>query len=219
MKQLGLVLMMQFSFLAVLGTRMAKAAIFPLFYLSFAVPFGESAIPPLQDLTAQFVVSMLRATGMPVYLEGVFIQIPSGRFHVAEACAGARYLLTSLALGVLMSGLFYRTLWRRVLIIALSIAVPIAANGIRAYGIVMVAHLTDYEVAVGVDHLLYGMVFLGFVTLCLLALGMTFREHDTAGTGKTPFRGHRAGRFAPPAAALLVALAALLLAASARGGR
>src|SRR3546814_20816354 len=93
------------------------------------------------------VVHLLRLTGMPVFLDGYLIQIPTGSFLVAEACSGVRYLLVSVALGVLTAYLFFRSWPRRLLFVALSVAVPIVATGIRAYGIIMLAPLGGYELA------------------------------------------------------------------------
>src|SRR3546814_20295136 len=76
---------------------------------------------------------------MTVFLDGYLIQIPTGSFLVAEACSGVRYLLVSVALGVLTAYLFFRPWPRRLLFVALSVAVPIVANGIRASGIIMLA--------------------------------------------------------------------------------
>ncbi len=175
-QQFALVAMVQALFLTVLGWRVTAVIAFPLLYLFFAVPVGDFLIPPLQDLTAEFVVAGLRLTGVPVFLDGVLIAIPTGSFEVARACAGVRYLIATLALGVLIAGIFYRSWPRRLVFVGLSIMVPIVANGRRAYGIVMIAHLSDFRLAVAVDHVVYGWVFFGFVTLVLLLLGASFRE-------------------------------------------
>jgi EpsI family protein len=179
-KQLAFVGLWQSLFLLVLGWQVTRTAIFPLAYLILAVPFGYSVIPTLQDATAQMVVQLLRLTGMPVFLDGYYIQIPSGAFLVAEACSGVRYLMVSIALGILAANLFFQSWWRRLLFIGLSLVVPVLANGMRAYGIVMLAHLSDYQLAVDVDHVFYGFIFLAMVTLTLLGLAALLRDrHDT----------------------------------------
>ncbi len=196
-QQFALIGMIQALFLTILGPRVVRAIAFPLFYLVFAVPFGAFLIAPLQVFTAEFVVGFLQLAGVPVRTDGLLIHIPSASFLVAEACAGVRFLLVSLALGVLAAQLFYRGWTRRILFVGLSVAVPIIANGLRAGGIVLIAHLRDVPSAVDFDHVTYGLVFLSFVMLCLLALGMTFRE-----------RGWDGLRAAPPAPNLAVARAA-----------
>ena len=175
-QQVALVFVLQSLVLAVLGWRVTAVIAFPLFYLLFGVPFGTFLIAPLQDVTAAFVVRFLQLIGMPVHLDGIFIHIPSGSFEVAEACAGLRFLITSVALGVIFAHEFYRQLWRRALFIVLSIVVPIIANGFRATGLVLLAHYSNYELAAGADHLTYGLIFLSLVLFCLLAVGYSFRE-------------------------------------------
>ena len=44
------------------------------------VPFGEFLVPRLQDFTAAVVVLGLKLVGIPVFVDGVFITIPSGNF-------------------------------------------------------------------------------------------------------------------------------------------
>lgn len=184
-KQLAAVGLWQALVLLVLGWRVTLAALFPLMYLYFAVPVGSSAIPILQDLTAQIVVHLLRLSGIPVFLDGFLIQIPSGSFLVAEACSGVRYLIVSLALGALVAHLLFHSWPRRLFFIGLSIAIPIAANGLRAYSIILLAHFTDYGAAGEFDHVLYGFVFLGIVSVSLLGLAALLRDRP-ASAAATP---------------------------------
>jgi exosortase A len=175
-EQVFLVAMIPAAVWAILGNRMVRALAFPLAYLLLAVPFGEALIPPLIDFTADFTVTALQLTGIPVYREGSFFTIPSGNWSVVEACSGLRYLIASFTLGALYAYLTYRSLKRRLIFIALSVIVPIIANGVRAYLIVMTGHLSDMTLAAGVDHLIYGWVFFGLVMLLLFWAGSFWRE-------------------------------------------
>lgn len=159
-----------------LGSKVTWAIAFPLGFLFFAVPVGEVLIPPLMEFTADFTVMALQLTGIPVYREGTFFEIPSGHWSVVEGCSGLRYLIASITLGFLYAYLTYYTLWRRLLFIVLAIIVPIIANGARAYMIVMIAHLSDMKLALGVDHYIYGWVFFGIVMLLLFWIGNFWRE-------------------------------------------
>lgn len=181
-EQLAAVAMIPTLVWTIFGTPVASFLAFPLGYLIFAVPMGEFLVPSLQDITAAFSVKALQLTGIPVYWEGRFFYIPTGSFEVAEACSGVRYLIASLALGTLYAYLSYTTFWRRLLFVTLSALVPVAANGIRAYGIVMLAHLSDYKLAVGVDHIIYGWLFFGVVIMGLFWVGTLFREKDAVET-------------------------------------
>lgn len=175
-EQYALVAMIPIIVWAILGWNVFSTIIFPLAYLLFAVPFGEVFIPPLIDFTADFTVNALQAVGIPVYREGSFFSIPSGNWSVVEACSGVRYLIASVTLGTLYAYLTYHSAVRRLIFIICSILVPIIANGMRAFLIVMTGHLSDMRLAVGVDHLIYGWIFFGLVMLLLFWLGSLWRE-------------------------------------------
>ncbi|MBK7768790.1 MAG: exosortase A [Sulfuritalea sp.] len=121
----------------VIGLPAARLIAFPLGFLLFAVPIGEFVMPTLMDWTAEVTVIALRASGIPVYQEGLHFVIPSGRWSVVEACSGVRYLLASLTVGTLFAYLNYRSPKRRLIFVGVSILVPVVANWIRAYIIVM----------------------------------------------------------------------------------
>jgi exosortase A len=170
--------------ISVLGWRWGRALAFPLAFLFFAVPFGEALVPQLMEWTADFTVLALQATGVPVLREGQSMLIPSGRWTVVEACSGIRYLIASMFVGALFSSMMYRSPIRQAVFFAASIGVPIIANWIRAYMIVMLGHLTDNRVAVGVDHLIYGWIFFGVVMMILFAVGAIWREDHQPAAGK-----------------------------------
>ncbi|HTT13507.1 MAG TPA: exosortase A [Burkholderiaceae bacterium] len=175
----ALVLMIQSAVLVVLGWAIARAIAFPLLFLFFAVPFGEAFVPTMIDWTADFTVLALKATGIPVYREGNSFAVPTGHWAVAEACSGIRYLIASMMAGTLFAYLVYSNYGRRAAFIALSIVVPIAANWLRAYLIVLLGHLSSNKLATGVDHVIYGWIFFGVVLLTMFALGMKLRPPDS----------------------------------------
>ena len=160
----------------VLGNQAAKAIAFPLFFIVFCIPIGDQLIPVLQEITTDIAVPMLEITGVPVYRNGLFLDIPEGRFLVAEACSGISFLITSIVFGFMYSYFSYHEYRKRLLFICLSVIVPILANAIRVYGIVLTGHLTDMEHAVGADHLVYGGVFFGIVLFILILIGEWLRD-------------------------------------------
>jgi exosortase A len=172
----ALVLMIQSAAVAVLGLQGARTIAFPLLFLFFAVPFGEALVPWLIDRTADFTVAALKLTGVPVYREGNHFVIPTGQWSVVEACSGLRYLVASLMAGTLYAYLMYASAWRRAAFIAVSVLVPLVANWLRAYLIVMLGHLSGNELAVGVDHLIYGWIFFGLVIALMFWIGARYRD-------------------------------------------
>ena len=212
-QQYAMTAMIPAAVVAVAGRRVALALAFPLAFLLFGVPVGEVLIPPLMHWTAHFTVVALRLTGMPVYQQGTFFTIPTGTWSVVEGCSGLRYLIASITVGTLYAYLSYQRLWKRLLFVALSVVVPIVANGLRAYLIVMIAVLSDMKLALGIDHIIYGWVFFGLVIFLLFWLGSFWRDPlpaDTRGfpIASPPRSPRRPGlRFAGSAVAA-VALAA-----------
>ncbi len=198
---------------SLLGAAFVRAAFFPLMFLLFAVPMGEFLIQPLMGVTADFTVAMLQASGIPVYREGTFFSIPSGDWSVVESCSGLRYLIASVTLGVLYAYLTYRSWQRRLLFSLAAIVVPIFANSGRAYLIVMIAHLSDMKLALGIDHYIYGWVFFGLVMLLLFWVGSFWREDEqpepAVASGLAPSADGAAARPLLPVAIAALAVAGL----------
>jgi exosortase A len=158
------------------GNKIAWRYKFPLAYLIFSVPMGENLIPQLQDITAWLTVAFLKLNGIPVYVDGLYIQTPTGMFEVAVACSGIRYLIASIAVGTLFAYLTYNKTYKQMVFIVFSIFLPILANGIRAYGIVAIAYYSDMKYATGVDHLIYGWLFFGIVMMLMFWVGGFFAD-------------------------------------------
>jgi len=172
------------TMLLLVGPTVTRALAFPLAFLFFAVPVGEFLTPLMMDYTADATVTALRWSGIPVFREGLHFSLPTGRWSVVEACSGLRYLIASLALGVLYAYLQFRTLRYRLAFVALALVVPIVANWVRAYGIVLLGHLSDMRIATGVDHLIYGWLFFGFVMALLFWIGSRWREPPSSTAGR-----------------------------------
>jgi len=159
-----------------IGNQAAKIIAFPLFFILFSIPFGEQFIPFLQEVTTDLAVPLLEFTGVPTYRNGLYLDIPEGRFLVAEACSGISFLITSIVFGNLYAYISFRSMSKKILFIGISIILPVIANAIRVYGIVLIAHLTDMEYAAGADHLIYGGVFFAFILFLLIMIGEKLRD-------------------------------------------
>ena len=158
------------------GWAVTRRFLFPVLFLGFMIPVGDFLIAPLQVLTADVSVWMIQMTGIPVYREGLMIELSSGLWEVAEACAGVRFLIANIFVATVFAYLSYDKAWKWVLFAVLAVAIPVGANCLRAYGIMMLAHATDNALAVGVDHLVYGWVFFSLVMLVMLWVGSTFAD-------------------------------------------
>ncbi|RFP19496.1 MULTISPECIES: exosortase A [unclassified Duganella] len=209
-QQYSLVVMVAALVALVLGWRYAYAVSFPLAYLLLAVPFGEVFISPLIEFTSSFTVGALQLAGIPVFRDNSYLSLPSGNWSVEEACSGLRYLIASVALGMLYAYLTYQSRLRRAAFIVVALLLPIVANGLRAFLIVLIGHYSNMTLAVGIDHLIYGWLFFGLVASLMFWVGARWR--DAGPPAPRPAAAGAPGHApAPrPSACLATALAGLL---------
>lgn len=161
-----------------LGNKVAWALLFPFCFILFSIPVGDQLIPWLQEVTADMSVAMLQFSGIPLFRSGLYIEIPQGRFLVAEACSGISFFIVSIVFGSFYAYLNFKSTKKRLGFFALSVIYPILANAIRVYGIILVGYWSDMEHAVGADHLIYGWFFFAFVLITLLGIGEWLRDKD-----------------------------------------
>lgn len=176
--QLGTVMTVQSAVALLLGPRIVVALAFPLAYMVFLVPFGDEIVPPLQTLTAHMAVALTQASGVPASISGVFIDTPVGRFEVAEACSGVKFLVAMIALGTLVAHLCFRSWKRRAGFMAACAIVPVLANGVRAWGTIYIAQSRGVEFAAGFDHIVYGWFFFALVMTGLLGVSWRYFDRD-----------------------------------------
>ena len=203
---IGLIVAMVWTFL---GTPVLRVLRFPLLFLFLSVPVGDSLVPTLQQITASVTVNALRWSGIPVVLDDLILSTPSGNWTIAEACSGIRYLFASILVGVLFAGMAYRSWKRRLVFVLASICVPVVANAIRAYGIVVLGYITDNRFAAGVDHVLYGWIFFSLTTAMLVLVGTKWSEAagETSATNTKPeVLSQGVGSYVPSVVALVAVM-------------
>ena len=179
-RHVALIGMIQATVLTVLGPAMVRALLFPLFYLVFLIPVGDEIVPAMQILTAKMTMALLAMANVPAQIDGVFITTPTGWFEVAEACAGVKFLVAMIAYGALVANVCFRSWQRRTVFMAVSFAAPILANGLRAFGTILVAHWTSIDAATGFDHIIYGWFFFAFVMAIVMAASWPFFDRRIA---------------------------------------
>lgn len=176
LQQFALMSMPLFLIWGVFGFVTLRHLLFPLCFFILSVPFGEFLIPQLQEVTADLTVVMLNLSGVPVYREGWYLQIPEGLFHVAEACSGIRFLYSTVTIGLLIAHLEIRSRLKQFVFLVCVLIIPIVANGMRAFIMVYIGHVSNMEAAVGFDHLVYGWVFFLFVTALVIMFSKLFYD-------------------------------------------
>lgn len=205
-EQLAFIAFAQVLALSLLGPKVYRSILFPSLYLFFLVPMGEYLIAPLQAFTTVFIDVWLNWLGILHYTEGNMIQLTNGSYQVAEACAGLRFLIATIAVGALFAYFTYSKWTKIVLFMIACVIVPIIGNGFRALGIVLLAHFSNNTIAVGADHLVYGWGFSVVLLGILMYVGTKFADEvKSENTAPMP-----AVRARPPHILPLTVLAALI---------
>lgn len=164
--------------IAALGPRLCTLLSLPLCFGAFLVPFGDEIIEPLQMVTAEIAIALTVWSGVPAFFDGIYIDTPVGLFIVAEACSGVRFLIAMVTLAVLVAFTRFNSWPRRLVFMAVSVVVPIVANGIRAWGTIYIAQSQGVEFAAGFDHVFYGWFFFAFVVVVILGLAWRYFERE-----------------------------------------
>ena len=149
---------------ALCGTKNARRLAPSLAYLYFAIPVWDLVTPALQHLTVSVVSAWIRVAGVPAYIEGNFIHLPSGSFEVEGGCAGLRYAMVALALAA------FTNLWHRrppassMLMVSAALLLALFSNWLRVFTIVVAGYLTDMQhFLIARDHDDFGWLLFVFV--------------------------------------------------------
>lgn len=146
------------------GWTLARRFVIPAGYLCFAFSIWDYLIEPLREMTTAVVGTSARATGIPVYIVGNSIHIPSGTFEIEGGCSGLRYVIVGAALSVLCALTQYHRFLPRIALISAVLVLSVVANWIRVYVIVLAGHLTDMQhFLVSVDHYYFGWVLFAVI--------------------------------------------------------
>lgn len=180
LQQIAVIGLIPVTFVCLFGWRYAWHYRTPLMLSFLCIPVGDFLIPYLQTFTADMSVFMLQLSGVTVLHNGWYIRIAAADFRVAEACSGINFLISTFAVSCFYAFLFMSKPYKRALFIALGVIVPILANGVRVYMIIMIAELGNVEAATGVDHLVYGWIFFVVVLIILFAIGHFLQDPEPA---------------------------------------
>lgn len=145
------------SLAAILGVRRTVPLLFPLAFFYFAIPVWGVFTAPLQAATIAVVGWFLSCVGIPAWIEGTFVHIPSGTFRIASGCAGLHFLVVAMTLGSLFAFLTLSTVRYQLLFVVVVVAASIVMNWIRVATIIVVGFSTEMQhYLVTVDHYYFG---------------------------------------------------------------
>jgi exosortase len=156
------------------GTRQVRHWWLPFTILLLAIPLPatitNSMAVPLQFRASAMGTDLIAWRGIPVQASGNVILIPGQRLFVAEACSGLRSLTALISLGVLIGGMYLRTLPGRLLLLVLAIPVAIVVNAFRIFLTAFLMHFVSPDLGKGFMHTTEGWALFVVALLILAAI-------------------------------------------------
>ena len=155
-----------------LGRKCFEEISFPLLFLITMISLPENVYSTLANYTrsisfvgSSWVISLF---GIPFTKEGLLIHLPNTVLKVNEGCSGIRYLISFLVFGVAYAYLYRKTTWSRLIIIALTIPISLAASILRLTAIFLLTHAFGSNMAEYWPHVFISWtVFLLVLSLCI----------------------------------------------------
>ena len=151
---------------------------FPIAYLALMVPLWDYPIDKLQEpsrlLSGAIALTLLRLANVPSLQEGPTILLPHLTLQILRECSGVNQLIAITAMTLPASYLFLDGRWRRIVLLAVAVALAYLSNGIRIATVGLLAYkgLSDGHL-VGL-HLVEGLLIsvVGYAVLggCLSLL-------------------------------------------------
>lgn len=133
------------------GKNITRIIIFPLIFLIFMVPLPEAVIGiisfPLKIFAAKAGVWITKVVGIPIYIEGFNIFIPTGYLLVGNPCSGLRSLIAFLALGSILAYLGPVSIVKKWFLFFLSIPIALLSNIVRIPILIFVSNYWGLEAA------------------------------------------------------------------------
>ncbi|HEY0944991.1 MAG TPA: exosortase/archaeosortase family protein [Opitutaceae bacterium] len=183
------------------GRRWGRAAVFPLAFLVFAIPFN--ALDSLGFYLRLWVIEathgLAAVAGVDLVRNGTQLFSPDGayQYDVAAACSGVRSLMALMALTLLVGYLNFRSWWRRLLVFLLCFPLTYVGNVARIAAIVFTGELFGHKAGVVVHEWAGFLVFVIVLGGVLLAVrlwqrlapeGIVARESRRRSDETTPER-------------------------------
>lgn len=133
---------------------------FSLLLLSIPLPalITNKLAIPLQFRASKYGFALIEWRDIPVRQHGNVIVIagqePGQIFQlfVAEACSGLRSLTALLALGVMIGGMYLRSVTGRVILLVLSVPIAVAVNAVRIFLTAFLMYFVDPDLGRGFMH-------------------------------------------------------------------
>ncbi len=144
----------------------------PMFVLNWVVEF-------LQQQSALAARIMFRAVGVPVTQDGIMLYVAGLNVEVARECSSIRSSLMLVVTTIVLAHLFLRSRWRKILLVALTIPLSVAKNGLRIFTIVELGTRVDPGFLTGKLHHNGGIIFFGVAVIAAVLVLWILRRTES----------------------------------------
>jgi len=164
------------------GATSFQRFLFPLCFLFLIVPIPEFAlrwiVEFLQQQSATAARIMFRAVGVPVTQDGIMLSIPGLDIEVARECSSIRSSLMLVVTTMVLAHLYLRSWWRKALLVAATIPLSVAKNGLRIVTIGELGTRVDPGFLNGKLHHHGGVIFFGIAVTAVIVLLWILRRTE-----------------------------------------
>ncbi len=165
------------------GYRTFSSLLFPCCFLFWIVPLPEfvlnGIVEFLQQQSASAARMLFQVVGTPVTQDGIMLSIPALDIEVAFECSGIRSTLMVMVTTMFMAQLFLRSWRRKALLIAATVPLSIARNGLRIVVIAELGTRVDPGFLDGWLHHRGGFIFFAIsLTVVVVLLWILRRRED-----------------------------------------
>lgn len=133
------------------GKKWMKDTLFVFALFAFCVPLGGASDVltfPLRVFATTLSVKLASGIfGLNIIQQGTLIFDSTGRYQyeVAPACGGIRSLTAIFALSLIAGFVYFKSIWRRILLVATALPLAITGNVLRLLVIIFAAELAGQE--------------------------------------------------------------------------
>jgi len=164
------------------GSKWARSAMFPLFFLAFMIPLPEAAVDLLEnaskEASAEVANWLFLISGTPFLRNETLFQLPGITITVAKECSGIRSSLVLVITSLLAANMFLRTTWRRALLVCAVIPLGLLRNGLRILVISLLCVHIGPQMINSVIHRRGGPLFFALSLIPLFLMLWLFRRQE-----------------------------------------
>lgn len=183
--QVGMIAFINGFVLFVWGRRVYWGLAFALLYLFLAVPLPRTVLVAmtgsLKIFGAAISEKILSLMGFALVREGAILKFPSFKLVVADECSGLQSLITLSAAGLPVAYLMEGRLWKKGLIVLISLPVALAANVIRLCVTAFLGQKFGEKVSEGWPHTAVGVVIVLAAFFGLYGLSSVISDRQRSG--------------------------------------